>query len=91
MKKPVISLIIEKRWHQIDKHGYTTKHDVQNNGGGQLLALAKHLLGGNVTLRSDHLMAEAVRLSKKTKEERLIIAATLIIAEIERRRENHDL
>lgn len=86
MKKTGIELIAQERREQIEKHGRTVQDDVIFNWDGQLRIGAVRLIqdlnkaippeGWNVGLWN--------KMNKKPLKQRLIIAASLIAAEIDR-------
>ena len=84
-----LELVTKERLEQIDKHGRTIELDQANNDTGQLIQAAKTLLGdvntrayANVPYKWDKKWWE--RMINKDYKERLIIAAALIVAEIDR-------
>lgn len=85
--KSAIERITNKRHSQIYKHGYDLKHDVKFNRKGQLLDAARILIRknpGNELQPAGWTFEIWQRMISKPLTERLVIAAALIAAEIER-------
>lgn len=88
-----IELIAQERKEQIEKHGRTVKHDVNLNNVGQLPLAAGLLLwtkeedyGSDISAccPTDWYPVFWRRMMKKPYKDRLIIAAALIAAEVDR-------
>jgi hypothetical protein len=86
-KKTGIELIAQERAEQIEKHGRTVEQDAELNRSGQLMYAAKQLIterviGFNTPNNWDFDIFS--KMICKPYKERLIIAAALIAAEIDR-------
>lgn len=82
--KTGIELITDERNKQIEI-GYTLDHDLRNNGGGSLeMAVVGTLLGNPGSFPADWDNDSANTICEKAKVERLIIAGSLLAAEIDR-------
>src|SRR5690606_7328148 len=86
-----IELIAQERQKQIDKHGFTGEHHAQHPKwyeGGQLLSAARHLSSlymVDIDWRPHNWDPEWYRrLCNKSFKGRIIIAAALIAAELDR-------
>lgn len=88
--------ILEERFEQIEKHGYTTEYDINNNGHFQLIEMA-HALINPYTPDVDEIIDKMpdglhpgmtieqwCRIMQKSFQERLRIAGALIAAQIDR-------
>jgi phosphoenolpyruvate-protein kinase (PTS system EI component) len=94
--KTGIELIAEERREQIEKHKHSIEEDRKYNGNGELI-LAVHALLIEDEEHADGLAAKirvqempagwdydaCVKMAKKTRLERLVIAGALIAAEID--------
>lgn len=80
-----IELIAKERQEQIEKHGYDEKHDFQNRNE-ELRNTAICLLAHDANKFPFHSwdIKYFVKLFKKDRKEKLIIAGALIAAEIDR-------
>ena len=92
-----IKRITKERKEQIQKHGQTIALDVKHNKDGQLLQAAGHLIANHLFVddndaKSYHRQClpkgwkvkNWMHMCNKPKQERLIIAASLIAAEYDR-------
>ena len=81
-----IDFITAERQEQPTKHGHTVAKDVEDNAQGQLIDAALALLEDNpfavTPINWDKAFFD--RMNAKTYDERLIISAALIAAEIDR-------
>lgn len=87
MKENAIQLIKKERAEQIEKHGYDIDFDYSNNSDCQLVVGAIGLLIGHEEVESEltNWNLEAYRkMASKPYKKRLIIAAALLAAEIDR-------
>lgn len=85
--KTGIELIAKERQEQIEKHGYTVEKDVDFNRFGQLTDAAIMLMQTDrhkMNPPSHWDKAIWNKMINKSEKERLIIAAALIAAEIDR-------
>lgn len=85
--KTGIELIAQERKEQIEKHGRTVERDVKENPSGELVLGAMNLIHKNCYWEDfpavwDRQICE--NMAKKPRKERLIIAAALLVAEIDR-------
>lgn len=81
---------IEIEVHEIrNKHGYSLKHDIINNGNGQLKNAAIALLLDSAFFPLDwqkieHKKEVCEKMKSKSYRQRLIIATSLLVCEISR-------
>ena len=82
-----IEFVIRERHDHAQKHGHTVDHDIENNDSGQLIRAASVLIEKNPDVGempaywdNDH----CSKMVSKPYTERLVIAASLIVAEIDR-------
>ena len=86
-----IDLIAQERKDQIEKHKRTVEYDREFNNKGQLLAAIKALIHLNPIMADRPVnWSETIwrRMIEKPYRERLIIAASLIAAELDRTKTN---
>ncbi len=88
--------ILEERYEQLEKHGYTTQFDIDKNGGFQLIEMAQALMNPYTPsieeiikkmpdgLQQGMTDKEWCRMMQKSFQERLRIAGALIAAQIDR-------
>lgn len=82
-----IELIAQERAEQIGKHGFTIEDDIVNNRFNQLIEGATILMRSNPKIKDLPFRWDKERWRKmivKPYKERLVIAAALIAAEIDR-------
>lgn len=86
-----IELITQERKEQIEKHGWTVKHDKDEHPNGELAIVAAYLAGGDDPLIYEDIEVFVpewgIELLKKLKGDdihRLKVAGALIAAEIDR-------
>lgn len=91
MEKPKtgIELIAKERQKQIDKHGFTVEHSVSHNewyAKGQLIQASLEILKPDtIPTTPDNWDKEWFKnLTERSHKERLVIAAALIAAELDR-------
>lgn len=88
MKQTGLTLIMDERYEQIEKHGYTISSDLKFNGKGQLVQAARRLISvddGYYPRPPENWDSKIwSRMCGKSKIERLAIAAALLAAEIDR-------
>lgn len=93
--KTALEKVTEKRIRQFNVHHRTIEKDIELNSDGQLRAVSSFLISPNPKqFPLDHLYELGnfknwdkdylISLSEKSYEERLILAATFLIAEIDR-------
>ncbi len=85
--KTGIELIAQERQEQIEKHGRSVEKDVKENSGEELIIGAMNLLHkrcyyNDFSATWNRQICE--KMANKSRKERLIIAAALIAAEIDR-------
>lgn len=78
-----IKLITIERQEQIQKHGFSAKHDLVFNNERQLLGAAEYLINKDRN-RFPYDLLVMKKLDGKERIEQLVIAAALIAAEIDR-------
>jgi len=85
MKDTAVILIEKERNEQQTKHGKTTKIDVIENPNGELIQGAKAIIDGDLMAFPSNWKATFVnKMVNKPLKERLVIAAALLAAEIDR-------
>jgi hypothetical protein len=88
---PGIKLIAQEREEQIEKHGRTIQSDLENNSNGELLEAAVVLTGldGSKWFPDNWDVNLSMKMIRKSKIEKLVIAGALIAAEIDRQLVTH--
>lgn len=84
MKKTGIELVAQERKEQIEKHGFDLKHDLEYKGGQLKMAATYLLTGLNLTWPSSWSEKWKEKFSKKSEIDKLIVAAALVVADIDR-------
>lgn len=80
----VLELIEQERKEQVEKHGFTSKHDDQY-GQFELLRAAKYCITGNAKdWPNDWGSSFRKKIDGKSYNQKLIVAAAFLVAELER-------
>ena len=83
--KTGIKLISKERKKQIKKLGYDIEHDLNYNEQGELVIAARALISGNnANFPASWDIIDVQKMCDKPYSKRLVIAGTLIAAELDR-------